>query len=338
MAIDAYKPVRVNSQKLTFIQHALHDLGLDVEYIFSQDMVEDLTDERTSMGVVLEIYKKLNAFDYPMLGLELGKRIRVKHYGLYGCVLLCREDLQSALNFSIRYHDMVTRTTRMYLHTLENGNWLFGCEDILGMPEIKFFNLEFQCGIELSLIRDILYEPNYSPVKVYLESSKPENTLVHEQFFNCDVIYGHSFTGLEFTREQLSTRFPKGNELAIPILLKSCDDELHKQLAGNDFLLTVYKWVSENVHRNMNASVLAEHLCMTERTLRRKLARHDICYSDICAEVKSKLAKQYVCETGLSMDDIAASLGFSDTANFRRAFKQWTNQAPSQYRNSYKVG
>ena len=48
-----------------------------------------------------------------------------------------------------------------------------------------------------------------------------------------------------------------------------------------------------------------------------------------------KLAHKYVCETSLSMDDIATSLGFSDTANFRRAFKHWTNKGPTQYRKEH---
>jgi AraC-like DNA-binding protein len=35
-----------------------------------------------------------------------------------------------------------------------------------------------------------------------------------------------------------------------------------------------------------------------------------------------------------SLEDISEYLGYSDMANFTRAFKRWTEQTPSAYRKS----
>jgi len=39
-----------------------------------------------------------------------------------------------------------------------------------------------------------------------------------------------------------------------------------------------------------------------------------------------QIALKYLRTTGLANEDIALALGFSDAANFRRAFRRWTNK------------
>jgi AraC-like DNA-binding protein len=45
-----------------------------------------------------------------------------------------------------------------------------------------------------------------------------------------------------------------------------------------------------------------------------------------------QIALRYPRKTTLVNEDIALALGFSDGANFRRAFRRWTNQSPSEIR------
>ena len=40
------------------------------------------------------------------------------------------------------------------------------------------------------------------------------------------------------------------------------------------------------------------------------------------------------CEYDLEVQRVAGLLGYQDPANFTRAFRQWTGQTPSQYRDA----
>ena len=39
-------------------------------------------------------------------------------------------------------------------------------------------------------------------------------------------------------------------------------------------------------------------------------------------------------ETALSVDAIAATLGYSDTSNFNRAFRRWQGMSPAAFRRT----
>ncbi|MDG1773565.1 MAG: hypothetical protein P8H32_09055 [Oceanicoccus sp.] len=51
----------------------------------------------------------------------------------------------------------------------------------------------------------------------------------------------------------------------------------------------------------------------------------------ICDEVKNVLAKKYLTETEISVEDIAHLLGCTEMTNSRRAFIRWNKMAPSKF-------
>lgn len=71
---------------------------------------------------------------------------------------------------------------------------------------------------------------------------------------------------------------------------------------------------------------------MTPRTLRRRLREESTSYRDVIDELRMRVAIKYLRDTQLSIGEIAVSLGFSETANFRHAFRRWTEKAPNEFR------
>jgi len=81
-------------------------------------------------------------------------------------------------------------------------------------------------------------------------------------------------------------------------------------------------------------SQVASRLFVSTRTLRRRLEDAQTSYQEIVAETRRELAVRYLTQTSLSTEAIAEILGYSDTANFRQAFKRWTGESPQQYRST----
>ncbi len=338
MPLAQYTQLKISTQKLQFIADVFKSMNIDLRPIFLDDTDAyaqgKMASEKIAVSELVAIYKRIVQYHPSCMSVRLGSRILARHYGLYGCVLMCQNTIKDAIQFAIRYHQMVTRTTDMILLKESDETYQYIAKDVLHVPELKNFNLEFQCAIHLALIRHLADDPDLKPVALNLECEHVSNIEVFEEFFACPIHFNQAMTSLELSAEQMAINLPKRNASVIPILLKTCDDELSQQLMVNDFLLSVYKWVSQNAHRNIASSAMASEMGMTDRTLRRKLASYNTSYSEICREVKSKLAQKYVHETQLSFEDIARSLGYTEIANFRRAFKMWTSQTPSQFRNN----
>jgi len=79
---------------------------------------------------------------------------------------------------------------------------------------------------------------------------------------------------------------------------------------------------------------MADTLGCSPRTLRRALEETESSYRRVANEVRCDLAKRALADREQSVATIARRLGYRDTANFRRAFRQWTGQSPAAYRKT----
>ena len=78
---------------------------------------------------------------------------------------------------------------------------------------------------------------------------------------------------------------------------------------------------------------VADHLQMTEQTLRRKLKSESASYRDIKEAIRRDIAVQKLMESKMSVEQISLILGYSEPRAFTRAFQQWTGLSPIRYRN-----
>ncbi len=77
---------------------------------------------------------------------------------------------------------------------------------------------------------------------------------------------------------------------------------------------------------------LAAAVGMSKRCLNRHLQDENTSYREILNETRLNLATQYLSQPGLSIIEIAFRLGYSDSANFTRAFKRWHGTSPKSFR------
>jgi AraC-like DNA-binding protein len=72
---------------------------------------------------------------------------------------------------------------------------------------------------------------------------------------------------------------------------------------------------------------------MSKRTLQRRLAESGTGFSKIADEVRLARAISLVNDPSTKLSDIARELGYSDPANFDRAFRRWTGLSPTGFRS-----
>ena len=79
---------------------------------------------------------------------------------------------------------------------------------------------------------------------------------------------------------------------------------------------------------------VADRLHMSARNLELKLAREHSNFQKTLDDTRQSLAEGYIEQSSLAITEIAYLLGFSDAANFTRAFRRWVGKSPLEYRKS----
>ena len=103
-------------------------------------------------------------------------------------------------------------------------------------------------------------------------------------------------------------------------------------IRGDGIPSDIHRILVEHPGRFPDIDAMAVELGMNERTLRRKLEAENTSYRQILADVRQRLAIEYLRKTQLTNEEIATQLGYSDAANFRHAFMRWTQKHPSDFR------
>jgi AraC-like DNA-binding protein len=62
------------------------------------------------------------------------------------------------------------------------------------------------------------------------------------------------------------------------------------------------------------------------------LAEANVSYSRLVERVRYEEATELLKQPELKLIEIAAELGYTDAANFTRAFKRWAGMSPSEFR------
>ena len=78
---------------------------------------------------------------------------------------------------------------------------------------------------------------------------------------------------------------------------------------------------------------VAQGLCMSASTLRRRLAEEGHTWQGLKDGVRKELAIGWLADPDHSFADIALQLGFADTSSFYKAFRKWSGTNPGHYRS-----
>jgi AraC-like DNA-binding protein len=71
---------------------------------------------------------------------------------------------------------------------------------------------------------------------------------------------------------------------------------------------------------------------MTGRTLQRALKMENTSFIDIRDSVRAEMAKHYLENSDMSIEDISIQVGFADASGFYTAFKRWYGVSPGSFR------
>ena len=76
---------------------------------------------------------------------------------------------------------------------------------------------------------------------------------------------------------------------------------------------------------------MAKVIGVSTRTLNRLFAAEGLKYAEVAQQVRVERARRLLAR-GVSTEQVAIELDYSDARSFRRAFEQWTGESPASFR------
>jgi AraC-like DNA-binding protein len=289
---------------------------------------------RVSLNQVIACYRNADRLSRdPHFAYHAGLRLHVAAYGMYGFAILSSMNYRQTMQFAMQYHQLATPLTAIDFN--EQGG--YGIWTITPVPNVRIdarlykFVVDMQFGISLSLHRDIM-GPSFAARELHVTYRSPTDAAKFPEIFGSPVLFDQPKNRFSFDAAWLDGTPNLGNEMTYATVLGLCDGLMEEFQLRIGLTGKVRQALMVNLMRAMSFDDVAKSLNMSARTLRRKLREENTSFRKLVDGLRMDMAIKYLRDTGLTVEEIAEALGFSDAANFRHAFRRWTKAAPHEFR------
>jgi len=267
------------------------------------------------------------------VALRAGLAARITQFGLYGYALLSSPTAREAVAMAMKYRALTAPLVGMDF--AERGTlvaWRFSDPYRLGEGSPLYrFVLEWQLGTQLALHRDVLGTP-LQPRVVCLPYPAPAHADRYAELLGCPAEFDSGRCELRFDASWLEHVPAQGNPATALVARETCERLLAEFQQARGVTSRLIALLLQEPGRFPGIEEVAAEWQISSRTLRRQLTEEGNAFQQVLDKVRCQLALDYLRHTQLSNDEIAATLGYSEAANFRAAFKRWTGMAPSEAR------
>jgi AraC-like DNA-binding protein len=269
----------------------------------------------------------------PHLPYRIGSSIHISAYGMYGFAILCCPDFRKAMAFAELYHALAAPLATIEFTEADGiANWVIEPNARAATdPQLYRFITEMQIGIHLSLMRDIM-GPAFTPDQVSLAYRQAHDFGLPAEQIGCPLSFASGTNRIIFRSQWLDQAANLGNRTTYPAVVALCDDLLDDLKSRIGVAGEIRALLLRELANPPTLATIAKRLELSDRSLRRQLREQGISFRGLLDELRMQVALKYLRTTRLANEDIALALGFSDAANFRRAFRRWTNKSPSEIR------
>lgn len=281
------------------------------------------------MKEALLLREACRALDDVTFGARAGLAFRTSD-SLTGYIAHHSRTLRAAIENSARYYELVDPSASYSLRL--GGNSASFEVHRYDARFSKYHRLtEFLMFAALARMRAIT-QTDFFPMEMRFDHKMGKSAPAYQKLAGFPVVFGAETLEMILPLSVLDLPIPTFN-LRLREYLSDYGERLLKQSTSRSVSLQArVEGLITNAlpARMLTAEEVAATLGMSNSTFARKLRKAGTSYRAIIEELRSDLAQSFLRE-GMSLSEIAFTLGYADQAAFSTAFKRWTGRAPSRF-------
>ena len=173
----------------------------------------------------------------------------------------------------------------------------------------------------------------WCPREVTFAAHAPPNDSAHRRFFGCPVRFDAPSSTLVLDASDLALPIQQQDSELGRVLERHAELLVRELDVERDFVSQVRRVIVNGLpDADVSIARTARQLALSVRTLQRRLREHGLTFDDLYDSVRGELARRYLDDPTLSIQETAHLLAFADLRGFYRAFERWEGRTPAEYR------
>lgn len=268
-----------------------------------------------------------------MLGILVGHQTQVSDLGIFGHLVqqsLTLYDLLNTIERMIAFHNS---GEQVWLMQEKDRVWIhhqYICPFAIGNQQAQWYTI-------LLLIKAIQLATGtgWHPLALHLHTGYSSSLTEMEEFANVPLYFNQPTNAIAIPKSLMSMPLQTLKECQF-LSPQECRQHLESSAPSSDFSRSLQQLLRSLLRDGYpDINLAAEAAGVSVRSLQRRLADEYLNYSRLVEKVRFEQAICLLHDPTVQLIDIASELGYTDAANFTRAFKRWTGISPRKFRQSH---
>ncbi len=270
----------------------------------------------------------------PAIGLHLGTETRTERFHPVGLASLSSENFGAAIDQMARYKQLTC--PEEIIQTKDAEEWSIQFRWLLA-EEVEPPVLDDCCFAWVLSIARHGTGTRLSPLRVEVMQPRGHAKTI-ERHFGCPLVCGAARNAIVFRTADAERPFVTRNAELLGMLAPQLDEELKQDGGDENFIERVRLAIQQKLtgHRPTIEDI-AYALHISSRTLQRRLQEAGASFQRVLEQARHQLARHYLNNSVLELNEAAYLLGYNDANSFVRAFRTWEGVPPARWREEQRA-
>jgi AraC-like DNA-binding protein len=298
----------------------------------------DLFDQMRILVSTSELFALWRAIESvssdPLIGLKLGVETKTERFHPMAIAALSTQNFVAAVEHMARYKRLTA--PEEILPQLDGAGFRIAFRWLLAVDAEPQVLTDYCFAWMLTIARHGT-GTELNPVRVEYVQQRA-NLRPIERHFGCKVISGASHNAIIFRPSDATAPFVTRNAELLDLLAPQFEEQLRQYKEEDNFIELVRRAIQDRLTgQRPSINAISQVLHMSPRTLQRRLQESGSSFQRVLDEARHQMARYYLSNSALELNEAAYLLGFEDPNSFGRAFRSWEGVPPSDWRETHRA-
>jgi AraC-like DNA-binding protein len=270
----------------------------------------------------------------PAIGLLLGTESKIERFHPVSLAALSTENFGAAVERMARYKQLTC--PEEIVQKKDDEEWSIQFHWLLA-DQVEPPVLNECCFAWVLSIARCGTGTRLSPLRVEFVQPRPHVKTI-ERHFGCPVASGARGNAIVFRASDAHRPFATRNAELLAMLAPQFEEELKQENGDENFLDRVRVAIQQKLTgQRPSIEDIADALHISSRTLQRRLQDEGSSLQRVLEDARRQMARQYLNNSVLELNEAAYLLGYEDSSSFVRAFRSWEGVPPARWREEQRA-